>query len=300
MVKIAVTGAAGRMGGRIISIIAGTEGVELAGALEHEGNAAIGKDVGELAGIGTLGVKVSSDAESVVKAVDVVIDFTFPKVTLPLLKVVAGQGKAAVIGSTGFTPSEREELEKVSAGIPVVFAPNMSMGVNVLFKLVSEAARALGDDFDIEMVETHHRMKKDAPSGTAMKLAEVAAEAVGRKIGDVGVYERHGMIGARSRDEIGVQTLRGGDDHPLRGWPRDDLPRLLASGCVGQSDSPGDRGPCSSLAPRTPLGVSRTNDTVPSSPWRLQLKISPPKTEPARRSWSWTTMRRCASSWWKS
>jgi 4-hydroxy-tetrahydrodipicolinate reductase len=218
MVKIAVTGAAGRMGGRIISIIAGTEGVELAGALEHEGHAAIGKDAGELAGIGALRVNISSDTESVLKAVDLVIDFTFPEVTLPLLKVVASLGKAAVIGSTGFTESERSELEQISAGIPVVFAPNMSMGVNVLFKLVSEAARALGDDFDIEMVETHHRMKKDAPSGTAMKLAELAAEAVGRKIGDVGVYERHGMIGARTKDEIGVQTLRGGDvvgDHTV-------------------------------------------------------------------------------------
>ena len=218
MVKIAVTGAAGRMGGRIISIIAGTEGVELAGALEHEGHTAIGKDAGELAGVGALGVNISSDTESVLKAVDLVIDFTFPEVTLPLLKVVASQGKATVIGSTGFTESERSELEQISAGIPVVFAPNMSMGVNVLFKLVSEAARALGDDFDIEMVETHHRMKKDAPSGTAMKLAELAAEAVGRKIADVGVYERHGMIGARTKDEIGVQTLRGGDvvgDHTV-------------------------------------------------------------------------------------
>ena len=218
MVKIAVTGAAGRMGGRIISIIAGTEAVELAGALEHEGHAAIGKDAGELAGVGALGVNISSDTESVLKAVDLVIDFTFPEVTLSLLKVVASQGKAAVIGSTGFTESERSELEQISAGIPVVFAPNMSMGVNVLFKLVSEAARALGDDFDIEMVETHHRMKKDAPSGTAMKLAELAAEAVGRNIADVGVYERHGMIGARTKDEIGVQTLRGGDvvgDHTV-------------------------------------------------------------------------------------
>lgn len=218
MVKIGVTGAAGRMGGRIISIIAGNEGVELAGALENEGNAAIGKDAGELAGVGTLGVKISSDADLVIKSVDVLIDFTFPEVTLSLLKIAASHGKGAVIGSTGFTDTERAELEQVSAGIPVVFAPNMSMGVNVLFKLVSEAARALGDDFDIEMVEAHHRMKKDSPSGTAMKLAEVAAEAVGRKIADVGVYERHGMIGARSKDEIGVQTLRGGDvvgDHTV-------------------------------------------------------------------------------------
>jgi len=218
MVKIGVTGAAGRMGGRIISIIAGAEGVELAGALEHDGHASIGKDAGDLAGVGPLGVNIGSDKESLVKASDVVIDFTFPEVTLSLLKVVAGMGKAAVIGSTGFTESERSELEQIGAAVPLVFAPNMSMGVNVLFKLVSEAARALGDDFDIEMVETHHRMKKDAPSGTAMKLAELAAEAVGRKIADVGVYERHGMIGARSRDEIGVQTLRGGDvvgDHTV-------------------------------------------------------------------------------------
>jgi len=218
MVKIAVTGAAGRMGARIISVISDREGVELAGALEHLEHHALGRDAGEAAGIGQVGVKITSDLQEAMKNADVLIDFTFPEVTIENLKTVAALGKAAVIGSTGFTAKELEELKKIASNIPCILAPNMSVGVNLMFKLVSEAARILGDDFDIEMVETHHRMKKDAPSGTAMKLAEVAAEAVGRNLSEVGTFERFGMTGARRKGEIGVQTLRGGDvvgDHTV-------------------------------------------------------------------------------------
>lgn len=218
MVKAAVTGAAGRMGARIIGIIGNTEGIELVGAIEHDEHYALGKDAGEVAGVGTLGVKISSDVDAVMKEADVIIDFTFPDVTIENLTAVSKHGKAAVIGSTGFSASEMEEVKKLAANIPCIIAPNMSMGVNLMLKLVAEAARALGNDFDIEMVETHHKLKKDAPSGTAMKLAEVAAEAVGRSLSEVGVFERHGMIGARSKEEIGVQTLRGGDvvgDHTV-------------------------------------------------------------------------------------
>ena len=218
MVKIAVTGAAGRMGARIISIINDTEGVELTGALEHLDHYALGQDAGEAAGVGKLGVLITADLEAAMKDADVLIDFTFPDVTIENLKTVSGLGKAMVIGSTGFSGKEMEELKGIASNIPCVLAPNMSIGVNLMLKLVSEAARILADDFDIEMVETHHRMKKDAPSGTAMKLAEVAAEAVGKNLSEVGVFERFGMIGARGKDEIGVQTLRGGDvvgDHTV-------------------------------------------------------------------------------------
>ena len=218
MVKAAVTGAAGRMGKRIISIIESTEGIELAGAVEHAGHPMVGKDAGETAGAGTARVKIVSDMEEAMRKADVLIDFTFPDVTMENLKVVSRLNKAVVIGSTGFSAEAMEELKKLVAHIPCVLAPNMSVGVNLMLKLVNEAARVLGNNFDIELVETHHRMKKDAPSGTAMKLAEVAAEGVGRNLSEVGVFERVGMTGARSREEIGVQTLRGGDvvgDHTV-------------------------------------------------------------------------------------
>lgn len=218
MVKAIVTGAAGRMGGRIISLIHDTDGIELSGALEHSGHPSLGRDAGETVGVGQLGVEISSNLENAMKNADVLIDFTFPEVTIENLKVVSTINKSVVIGSTGFSGKELEMVRDLASAIPCVLAPNMSMGVNVMLKLVAEAARTLGDDFDIEMVETHHAMKKDAPSGTAMKLAEVAADALGRKLSEVGVFERFGMTGGRSKDEIGVQTLRGGDvvgDHTV-------------------------------------------------------------------------------------
>jgi len=218
MVRAVVTGAAGRMGGRIISIIDAAEGIELAGALEHAGHYALGRDAGEVAGIGRLGVEIKDDVEVVMTNADVLIDFTFPDVTIENLKIVSKLKKSAVVGSTGFSGNDMEDVKGIAESIPCVLAPNMSIGVNLMLKLVAEAARTLGDDFDIEMVETHHRMKKDAPSGTAMKLAEVAAEAVDRNLSEVGVFERFGMTGARGKKEIGVQTLRGGDvvgDHTV-------------------------------------------------------------------------------------
>ncbi len=218
MIKAVVTGAAGRMGGRIISVIEDTEGIELAGALERPEHYAVGQDAGEVVGIGEMGVKISSRLEETLKDADVLIDFTFPDVTIENLRVASRLNKAAVIGSTGFSADEMSELKNLAANIPCLLAPNMSVGVNVMLKLVAEAAKALGEGFDIEIVEAHHRMKKDAPSGTAMKLAETAAQAVGRNLSEVGVFERLGMIGPRRKDEIGVQTLRGGDivgDHTV-------------------------------------------------------------------------------------
>jgi 4-hydroxy-tetrahydrodipicolinate reductase len=211
MIKIAVTGAAGRMGGRIIAAIKEAQGMELAGACERPGHEMIGQDAGLIAGCGESGVMIRGSLEEALKNADVLIDFTFPEVTLVNLKVCADLGKTIVIGSTGFTPEQRKEAETSAAKIPVVLAPNMSVGVNACFKLLKEAARILGDGFDVEIVELHHNKKKDSPSGTAVRMGEVVAEALGRDYNQVANYHREGMCGERSKEEIGMQTVRGGD-----------------------------------------------------------------------------------------
>ncbi len=211
MIKIAVTGAAGRMGGRIITAVKDAEGLELAGAAERPGHAMVGQDAGLIAGCGQLGVAISDDLEKALAAADVLIDFTFPDVTLKNLEVCSRLGKKMVIGSTGFTPEQREWVAKLAQDIPVVLAPNMSVGVNACFKLLQETAKILGDGFDVEIVELHHNKKKDAPSGTAVRMGEVVAEALGRDYDDCAVFHREGMTGERSKEEIGMQTVRGGD-----------------------------------------------------------------------------------------
>ncbi|HEY6872373.1 MAG TPA: 4-hydroxy-tetrahydrodipicolinate reductase [Geobacteraceae bacterium] len=211
MVRIAVCGAAGRMGGRIIVATTEAGGCELAGALERPGHPMIGMDAGMLAGAGSLGVKISDDLNAVVKGCDVLIDFTTPKVSLKNLEACGLQKKAIVIGSTGFTPEERALARELARDIPVVLAPNMSVGVNVCFKVLADIAKILGDDFDVEIVEAHHKLKKDAPSGTAVRMGEVVAEALGRDYDKVANFHREGICGERTREEIGMQTIRGGD-----------------------------------------------------------------------------------------
>jgi 4-hydroxy-tetrahydrodipicolinate reductase len=211
MVKIAVCGAAGRMGGRIIAAIHEAEGVALAGALERPGHPMLGMDAGMLAGTGSLGVKISDDLNAVVGGCEVLIDFTTPKVSLKNLEVCGLQKKAIVIGSTGFTAQERALAKELGRDIPVVLAPNMSVGVNVCFKVLADIAKILGDDFDVEIVEAHHKMKKDAPSGTAVRMGEVVAEALGRDYRTVANCHREGITGERTKEEIGMQTIRGGD-----------------------------------------------------------------------------------------
>ncbi|HEY6007999.1 MAG TPA: 4-hydroxy-tetrahydrodipicolinate reductase [Geobacteraceae bacterium] len=211
MVKIAVCGAAGRMGGRIIAAIHEAEGAELSGALEHPGHSMVGMDAGMLAGVGTLHVKISDDLNAVVMGCDVLIDFTNPKVSLKNLEVCGLHKKAIVIGSTGFSPGERALAKELAKDIPVVLAPNMSVGVNVCFKILKDVAKTLGDDFDVEIVELHHNKKKDAPSGTAVRMGEVVAEALGRDYNKVATYHREGICGERTKEEIGMQTVRGGD-----------------------------------------------------------------------------------------
>lgn len=211
MMKVAIVGAAGRMGGRLIHAVGETQGLELVGATERSGHPQLGMDAGLVAGAGELGVSISADLAAVMEQADVLIDFTFPEVTLENIEVCARLGKMIVSGSTGFTPAQKDRVAQYAEQIPVVLAPNMSVGVNACFKLLKEAARILGDDFDVEIVELHHNKKKDSPSGTAVRMGEVVAETLGRDYNQVANYHREGMCGARSKDEIGMQTVRGGD-----------------------------------------------------------------------------------------
>ncbi len=211
MVKIAVCGAAGRMGQRIINSVHEADGVVLSGVLERPGHPLVGQDVGLVAGCGALGVNISDDLNAVVAGCDVLIDFTSPKVSLKNLEVCALKRKSIVIGSTGFTPEERAFAAELARDIPVVLAPNMSVGVNVCLKVLKDVAKTLGDDFDVEIVELHHNKKKDAPSGTAVRMGEVVAEALGRDYNQVANFHREGLCGERTKEEIGMQTVRGGD-----------------------------------------------------------------------------------------
>jgi 4-hydroxy-tetrahydrodipicolinate reductase len=211
MIKAAVTGSAGRMGSRIINILSSSEGIGVGGALERKGHPLVGQDAGGPAGIAATGIAITDDLAAAVKAADVLIDFTFPEISLQNLKVCADLGKPAVIGSTGFSKDQLGEVRKLVQNIPCVLSPNMSVGVNVCFKVLADIAKILGPDFDVEIVEAHHRMKKDAPSGTAVRMGEVVAQALGRDYRATAKYHREGMTGERTRDEIGMQTVRGGD-----------------------------------------------------------------------------------------
>jgi 4-hydroxy-tetrahydrodipicolinate reductase len=199
------------MGGRIITLANESSELQLAGAVEMAGHPKLGDDAGYVAGCGDLGVAISDSLETALQNADLLIDFTFPQVTLRNAAVCARLGKAMVVGSTGFTPEEREQLTAFASQIPIVFAPNMSVGVNVCFKILKDLAKTLGDDFDVEIVELHHNKKKDSPSGTAVKMGEVVADALGRDYNQVANYHREGMCGERSASEIGMQTVRGGD-----------------------------------------------------------------------------------------
>ncbi|MFO0753410.1 MAG: 4-hydroxy-tetrahydrodipicolinate reductase [Thermodesulfovibrionales bacterium] len=211
MVRIIVTGATGRMGSRIATLSREYQGLELAGALERQGHEGIGKDLGRLIGIGETKVRLSDSLDAIVGGADVLIDFSSTAASLEHAQSAAARKKAMVIGTTGFSKEEIEELRRASKEIPLVLAPNMSVGVNLLLKVLQDVARVLGDEYDIEIVEAHHRLKKDAPSGTALKMAQVIAEAVNRNFDEVAVYARKGLTGERSKKEIGIQTVRAGD-----------------------------------------------------------------------------------------
>jgi len=211
MTTVAITGAAGRMGRTLIEAVHGAEGLEVAAAIERPGSSVIGADAGELAGIGTLGVAVGDDLAGATEAFDVLIDFTRPEVSLANLEICRRAGRRVVIGTTGFDEEQRSAIEAASADIGIVFAPNMSVGVNLCLKLLDMAARALGEGVDIEVIEAHHRHKVDAPSGTALRMGEVVANALGRDLKDCAVYGRQGHTGERDAKTIGFETIRAGD-----------------------------------------------------------------------------------------
>ena len=218
-VRIAVTGAAGRMGKTLIEAVqAATPHAVLSAAIERAESSLLGADAGELAGIGRNGVAVVGSIDSVIHQFDVLIDFTAPAATLANIEVCAAHGKKIVVGTTGFNAEQKKQLLALAEKTGAVIASNYSIGVNLCFKLPDTAARVLGDEVDIEVYEAHHRHKVDAPSGTALRMGEVVAQALGRDLDKVAVYGREGQTGARDRDTIGFATVRAGDivgDHTV-------------------------------------------------------------------------------------
>lgn len=218
MRRIAVMGAAGRMGKALIEATRQAPEARLTAAVGRPDSTLAGADAGELAGSGRIGVALSGDLGGVLDEFDVLIDFTHPTVTLKNLEICRQAGKAMVIGTTGFSAEERQLLGEAAREIPIVFAANFSVGVNLCLKLLDTAARVLGDEVDIEIIEAHHRHKVDAPSGTALRMGEVVASALGRDLQKVAVYGREGQTGARARETIGFATVRAGDvvgDHTV-------------------------------------------------------------------------------------
>ena len=216
-IRVAIAGSGGRMGQTLIDAVLAAPDLTLTGALEISGSALLGRDVGERSGRAT-GVAITADPAAGVRNADVLIDFTRPEGTLAHLAACAAAKVGAVIGTTGLSAGDKEAMREFARGIPIVFAPNMSVGVNVLIKLVEVAAQRLGDDYDVEIVEMHHRHKVDAPSGTALSLGEAAATALSRDLESVGVYARQGVTGERPGRAIGFASLRGGDvvgDHTV-------------------------------------------------------------------------------------
>jgi 4-hydroxy-tetrahydrodipicolinate reductase len=215
-VRVAIAGAGGRMGRALLEAIAGASDVTLAAAFDQAGSPWTGRDASELSG--SRGVAIGSDVRAALAAADVLIDFTRPEGTLVHLEACRQAKRGIVIGTTGFEPAQVERIREAARDIPVVMAPNMSVGVNVALKLVEMAARALGPDYDVEVFEMHHKLKVDAPSGTALKLGEVAARARGTSLDKDGVFARRGVTGERKPGTIGFAVSRGGDvvgDHTV-------------------------------------------------------------------------------------
>lgn len=218
MTNIIIVGAGGRMGRTLIEACYTTEGVQLTGATEYSGSSLLGSDAGELAGLGKLNVAVVDDLQKAISDCDAVIDFTRPEATLRHLALCREHKKNIIIGTTGFDDQGKAAIADAAKDIGVVFTPNMSVGVNLCFKLLELAAHVLGDDVDIEVIEAHHRHKVDAPSGTALAMGKVVADALGRNLDDCAVYGREGVTGERDRKTIGFETIRAGDivgDHTV-------------------------------------------------------------------------------------
>jgi 4-hydroxy-tetrahydrodipicolinate reductase len=212
MAKVAVCGAMGRMGRAVLAVLSERPfGMVLSGAVETGGHPLLGADAFEAAGAGKAGILLTEDFRKAVASADVAIDFTHASLSVENARIAADAGKAIVIGSTGLTPEQQAAVREAARRIPCILSPNMSVGVNLMFKVAADVAKVLGDEFDAEIVEVHHRFKKDSPSGTAVKLADAVAEALGRDMKEAGVYGRKGMVGERTRKEIGVFAVRAGD-----------------------------------------------------------------------------------------
>jgi len=217
MMKIAIAGATGRMGKMLIEAVLNSPDAQLVGALEHSSCPQLGEDAGAFLGKKT-GVMISADIAQTLKSAQFLIDFTRPEGTMAHLAVAENTGTKMVIGTTGLSAEQIASLKAASATLAIVFAPNMSVGVNATFKLLEVAAKMLSQGYDIEVIEAHHRHKVDAPSGTALKMGEVIADALGKKLGDVAVFSREGHTGERKEGAIGFATIRGGDivgDHTV-------------------------------------------------------------------------------------
>jgi 4-hydroxy-tetrahydrodipicolinate reductase len=218
MIRIAIVGAAGRMGQALVRCSRLMPDLQVVAAVDAATCPLCGKDAGLIAGVGDIGITISHDLPAAVKAADVLIDFSFHENVPRTIKLAAEQRKAVIIGTTGLNPDERAAVDQGARVIPIVWAPNMSLGVNMLFSLVQQAAKALGLDYDVEITEAHHRYKKDAPSGTALRLGENVAEGRGQNFRDVAIYGREGLGGERPRGQIGIHALRAADiigDHTV-------------------------------------------------------------------------------------
>jgi len=207
-IKSIVVGAAGKMGSRIIHVIHETPSIDLFEAVERKDHPSIGRDIGEMIGLGRIGVPLEAGLR---EGGDVIIDFTHPKSSLESMKFASENGLAIVIGTTGLSLEQMDNVRELSRRVRCVFSPNMSVGMNIMFRITQEVARILGTDYDVEILEAHHRMKKDSPSGTAVRLGELIAKSTGRDFDRVGVYGRKGMVGERTKEEIGMQVIRAGD-----------------------------------------------------------------------------------------
>ena len=218
MISVIIDGACGRMGKMIAQGVITQDDMQLVGAIEYSGHPQLGEDVGEVAGVGTIGVPISNNLSKILDKADVVVEFTAPSASIEHLRKVVDAGKTMVLATTGFTEAELAEVRELAQNTPCVMAPNMSVGVNVMLQAIQLVAKALGDDYDVEVIEAHHNQKADSPSGTALRIAEVLAEALDRNLAEVGVYGRHGIVGARPEKEIGIHAIRGGDisgDHTV-------------------------------------------------------------------------------------
>ncbi|MEW6096416.1 MAG: 4-hydroxy-tetrahydrodipicolinate reductase [bacterium] len=211
MIKVIVSGVCGRMGSMIGKLVCEQKDMKLVGAVEQSGHEAIGADVGEKIGYGKIGIPIVNSLEEVIKSGEVVIEFTNPKTTIEHLEITSLNNKTMVIGTTGLDDTQIARIENLSSSIPIVFAPNMSVGVNLLFKLAGEVAKVLGNEYEVEIIETHHHHKEDAPSGTALKLGKVIANSLNMDFNQVAVYSRQGRVGKRKKEEIGIFAIRIGD-----------------------------------------------------------------------------------------